>query len=386
MNEIRVHCTILTYRPVFNLDDFELNSVLRAVCRMRTFPAADRPSFSPPNFFKFRDSRSPVHLSGVRLGLGALAATLLSFVTLIAFTSDTAVAAATPINLGAATPYAIVAGSTITNTGSSVIAGDIGLSPGTSITGFPPGLASGTTGAADAPSLLAQNASTAAYLVAAGETPFSTVAAGTLGGTTLVPGVYQSTSGLALNGTLTLNGGGNANAVFVFQAGSTLTTASGSSVVLEGGAQACNVFWTVGSSATLGTTTSFVGTILAKASISLNNAASVQGRLLAQTGAVTLIDNTINVPTCSAATATTTTTATTATTLPPTTVTTKPAKHRTTTTLAKSATIIPVGAPKTGEGGTAGSGSSLLGFIGLGALGVGVAATSLAVRSRRRHE
>jgi hypothetical protein len=315
----------------------------------------------------------------------------LSFVTLIAFSSDSAMAAVTPINLGAATPYAVIAGSTITNTGSSVITGNVGLSPGTSITGFPPGLVHGTTGAADAPSLAAQNSSTAAYLVAAGETPFSTVAAGTLGGTTLVPGVYQSASALALNGTLTLNAGGNADAVFVFQAGSTLTAASGSSVVLIGGAQACNVFWQVGSSATLGTTTSFVGTILAQTSVTLNNGASVQGRLLAQTGAVTLNNNTINVPTCAAATTTTTTTtATTATTLPVTTVTSPgtkaPAKHRTTTTLPASPTIIPVGAPKTGEGGAAGSGSSLLGIIGLGALGVGVAATSVAVRSRRRHE
>ena len=357
---------------------------------MRTFPATDRPA-SSSNLLKFRNSLRPVHLSGVRLGLGAMAAVLLSFVTLIAFASESAMAAVTPINLGAATPYAVIAGSTITNTGSSVINGNIGLSPGTSITGFPPGLVNGTTGAADATSLLAQNASTAAYLIAAGETPFSTVAAGTLGGTTLVPGVYQSTSGLALNGTLTLNGGGDANAVFVFQAGSTLTTASGSSVALIGGAQACNVFWQVGSSATLGTTTSFVGTILAQTSITLNNGASVQGRLLAQTGAVTLNNNTINVPTCAAATTTTTTAGTTTTTSPVTTTTTttvrKPTvKHPPTTTLPSTPTIIPVGAPKTGEGGTAGSGASLLGFIGLGALGVGVVATSVAVRARRRHE
>lgn len=296
-------------------------------------------------------------------------------------------AAATPINLGNATPFAVLAGSTVTNTGSSVITGNVGLSPGTSITGFPPGLVHGTTGAADASSLAAQSSSTAAYLIAAGETPFSTVAAGTLGGTTLVPGVYQSASGLALNGTLTLNGGGDANAVFIFQAGSTLTTASGSSVVLIGGAQACNVFWQVGSSATLGTTTSFVGTILAQTSVTLNNGASVQGRLLAQTGAVTLNNNTVNVPTCAAAAATTTTTTpTTTTTKPVTTGTKAPAKRRTTTTLPASPTIIPVGAPKTGEGGTARSSSTPLGLIGLGALGVGVAATSVAVRSRRRHQ
>jgi hypothetical protein len=358
---------------------------------MRNSPAIIRASSSSQNFFKFRASRRTVHRSGVRFGLGAFATGLLTLVTLTAFTGAVAMAAATPINLGNATPFAVLAGSTVTNTGSSVITGNVGLSPGTSITGFPPGLVNGTTGAADASSLAAQNSSTAAYLIAAGETPFSTVAAGTLGGTTLVPGVYQSANALTLNGTLTLNGGGDANAVFIFQAGSTLITASGSSVVLIGGAQACNVFWQVGSSATLGTTTSFVGTILAQTSVTLNNGASVQGRLLAQTGAVTLNNNTINVPTCAAATATTTTTttttiATTTTTVPGTTGTKAPAKRRTTPTLPASPTVIPVGAPKTGEGGAAGSGSILLGVIGLGALGVGVVATSVAVRTRRRHE
>jgi hypothetical protein len=312
----------------------------------------------------------------------SLAAVALGTVTLLGLTSYPA-SAVTAITLGSATPYAVVAGTTITNTGSSVITGDIGLSPGTSITGFPPGSVSGTTDAADALALAAQTSSTAAYGVAASATPFSTVAGGTLGGT-LSPGVYQSASALALNGTVTLDGGGNPAAVFIFQAGSTLTTASSSAVVLEDGAQACNVFWQVGSSATLGTGTSFAGTILALASVTADTGANVQGRLLAQTGAVTLDDNSITVPTCSLATTTTTTTAA------PTTTTTL---HRTVTTTTKpgsggtgssSSTIIPVGAPATGEGGMAGSGFSPAGLIGLIALAISASAISIALRIRRR--
>jgi type VI secretion system secreted protein VgrG len=318
----------------------------------------------------------------------ALAVVALGAVTFLGFTSLPA-SAATAINLGSATPYAVVAGTTITNTGSSVISGDIGLSPGTSITGFPPGTVSGTTDAADALSLAAQTSSTAAYGVAASSTPFTTVAGGTLGGT-LAPGVYQSASALALNGPVTLNGGGNPDAVFIFQTGSTLTTASGSAVVLENGAQACNVFWQVGSSATLGTGTSFSGTILAMASVTADTGASVQGRLLAQTGAVTLDDNTVTVPVCSLAVTTTTTTApTTTTTLhkKPTTTTTKPVVAHpkgSPGSGTSSGTIIPVGAPATGEGGMAGSSFSPAGLIGLIALAISASAVSIAVRIRRR--
>ena len=320
----------------------------------------------------------------------SLAVVALGAVTFLGFTSLPA-SAATAINLGSATPYAVVAGTTITNTGSSVISGDIGLSPGTSITGFPPGTVSGTTDAADALSLAAQTSSTAGYGVAAGSTPFTTVAGGTLGGT-LAPGVYQSSSALALNGSVTLNGGGNPDAVFIFQAGSTLTTASGSVVVLENGAQACNVFWQVGSSATLGTGTSFSGTILALASVTADTGASVQGRLLAQTGAVTLDDNTVTVPVCSLAVTTTTTTTTAPTTTTtlhktPTTTTTKPVVAHpkgSPGSGTSSGTIIPVGAPATGEGGMAGSSFSPAGLIGLIALAISASAVSIAVRIRRR--
>jgi hypothetical protein len=328
--------------------------------------------------------------------------------TLVGFASSPAFGA-TSVGLGAATDYAVIAGSTITNTGNTVITGDIGLSPGTSITGFPPGLVSGTTDAADATSLAAQTSATGAFGVAAGETPFSTPAGGLVGGLTLDPGVYESGSAMQLTGPVTLDAEGDADAVFIFQAGTTLTTASASSVVLENGAQACHVFWEVGSSATLGSTTSFVGTILALTSVTLDSGASVNGRLFAQTGAVTLDDNLITVPTCTTppapaaptATTTTTTTTTTATTTTTTPVvvvaaTPKPAgaKHPVTkgrggtkaagTTPGSSTTIIPVGAPATGEGGTAGSSFTPLGLIGLGAITIAAGATSIALRERRR--
>jgi Ice-binding-like len=377
---------------------------------MGSTPAPSRPD-SISESFLVSVLHKRASLSGVRRSASVLAIGIVSAITFVGFVSSPAFGAAA-INLGAATPDAVVAGTTITNTGNSVLSGDISLSPGTSITGFPPGTVSGTTDAADATSLAAQTSATAAYGVAASETPFTTVAGGTVGGLTLSPGVYRASSAMQLTGPLTLNGGGDANAVFIFQAGSTLTTASAASVVLENGAQACNVFWQVGSSATLGSTTSFVGTILALASVTLDSGASVDGRVLAQTGAVTLIDNVISVPTC--ATTTTTTTAPTTTTTAPTTTTTGTTKGTTkgTTTGTKapvatkgsgstsagtkrhvgsgstpgsSTTIIPKGAPATGEGGAAGSGSSPLGLIGLGAVVISVGATSVAIRSRRRH-
>jgi hypothetical protein len=198
----------------------------------------------------------------------------------------------------------------VTNTGASVISGDVGVDPGSAITGFPPGLViNGTIHAADAVALQAQSDVTTAYDDAAGRTPVVTESSD-LGGQSLAPGVYKAASALSLTGTVTLNGEGDPSAVFIFQAGSTLITGSGSSVSLVGGAQACNVFWQVGSSATLGTTTSFVGTVLALTSASLDTGATLQGRVFARNGAVTLDDNTINRPTCAASAPTATTTST----------------------------------------------------------------------------
>ena len=170
------------------------------------------------------------------------------------------------------------------------------MSPGTAVTGFPPGsVVGGSIHSADGPAGTAQVDLTAAYNDAAGRTS-PTVVAGDLGGQTLPAGLYKSTSSLGITGVLTLDGGGNSNSVFIFQVASALTTASGSQVVLIGGAQAANIFWQIGSSATLGTTSIFNGTILAQVSISLATGAVLNGRALARTGAVTLDTNTVGNP------------------------------------------------------------------------------------------
>jgi len=208
--------------------------------------------------------------------------------------------------MGKTQSFAVLGGSTVTNTGPSVVTGDLGLSPGTSVTGFPPGtVAGGTIHKTDALAGQAQTDDIAAYLNLAGQTPVTQDLTGKdLGGMTLVKGVYSFSSSAQLTGKLTLDAGGNSASVWVFQIGSTLTTASGSSVVLINGASPCNVFWQVGSSATLGTTTSFVGNIFALTSITLTTHASVAGRALAQNGAVTLDSNTVSVAACGGTTGT----------------------------------------------------------------------------------
>lgn len=203
------------------------------------------------------------------------------------------------VGLGTAGSYAVLSGSSVTNTGPSVINGDLGVSPGTALTGFPPGTVNGATHVGDAAAAQAQADLTVAYDDAAGRGPASTVS-GDLGNQTLAPGVYRSGSSLGLTGTLTLDGQANPDSVFILQAGSSLTTASGSRVALINGAQACNVFWQIGSSATLGTSSTFVGSILALTSISVNDGVTVDGRLLARNGAVTLINDTVTTPRCAA--------------------------------------------------------------------------------------
>ena len=235
---------------------------------------------------------------GILLAAGALLAAPL------------ALSAQAPVGLGTAGNFAVLAGSAVTNTGPSVISGSIGLAPGSAVSGFPPGIVlDGTTQVANGVALQAKNDLVTAYNDAAGRSSTETVAAD-LAGETLTPGVYTSASSLGLSGQLTLDGQGNPNAVFIFQAGSSLIVGSGSQVNLIGGAQACDVFWQVGSSATIGTSSAFVGNILALTSITMTTGATLQGSALARNGAVTLDTNTITRATCAAGTTTTTTTTT----------------------------------------------------------------------------
>jgi Ice-binding-like len=201
------------------------------------------------------------------------------------------------VELGSAGGFAVLAGSTVTNTGKTTVTGDLGVSPGTAVTGFPPGIVVGIQHAADTASAAGIASLTTAYNDAKGRTLCPVSVSGNLGGQTLKPGLYKSTSGLAVtSGDLTLDAKGNSNGVFIFQIASTLTSTAGRAVILTGGAKASNVFWQVGSSATLGTNSTFVGTILSDQSISLATGASLQGRALARIGAVTLDTNAVSRP------------------------------------------------------------------------------------------
>jgi len=326
-----------------------------------------------------------------------------------------AAAAQAPVPLGTDAPFAVLGGSEVTDVPISAITGDVGLypAPGSAYTGLTQAEVTGTIYARDAtapiltavvdPSLLltAQNDLTTAFTFAAGQVATRTGVAD-LTGLTLGPGVYNSASTMMLdvNGTLHLNG----NGVFIFQVGSGLTTFSNSKVLLEGGAQAGCVFWEVVSQATLGTGSTFVGSILAGAAIVANTGANVTGRLLAETPAeVTLAANTITVPAaCNTATfPTTTVTTTTTTTAPRATTTTTAATAVTTatstppgttppgttppiTTTPSGGEIIPVGAPQTGAGGALSHApdSVLVAFGGVALLGAGLAMNQ-AIRRRR---
>jgi hypothetical protein len=200
-----------------------------------------------------------------------------------------------PVALGAVSALAILAGVSISNTGETVINGDIGLSPGTSVGGFPPGILIGTLHINDVIANQAKIDLTAAYNDAAGRTSTDIVTlSGNIGGLTLTPGLYKSTSFLDISsGDLTFDAQGNPNAVFIIQIASALTTTSGRKVFLTGGASASNIFWQVGSSATFGTTSDFKGTVLAMQSITFNTGATLNGRALASNGAVTLEGNSV---------------------------------------------------------------------------------------------
>lgn len=231
---------------------------------------------------------------GAALGLAAL----MSLGLAIAPGASASAAEEAPIGLGTAGSFGVLAGSTVTNTNPTVISGSVGLAPGTSVTGFPPGLVKdGTTYAANAVAVQAKADLATAFLDAASRLPDPTdpdaVGLTELTAFDPVPGVYSG-GALQLTGTLTLDG--DADDVWIFQAASTLATGSGSEVVLTGAASPCNVFWQVGSSATIGSGSAFTGTVLAAESITAVSGATVQGRLLAQESAVTLDNNVITRP------------------------------------------------------------------------------------------
>ncbi|HEY8739524.1 MAG TPA: ice-binding family protein [Candidatus Dormibacteraeota bacterium] len=231
-----------------------------------------------------------------------IAALLICIVGFIGVTWPAGALASTPPPLGTSGNFAVLAGTpTVSNTGPTIVSGSLGIFPAASVTGFnPPGtVINGTIEAGTPVAAAAKDDLTAAYLAAAASPCDFDESNQNLGGQTLTAGTYCQTTAPTLTGTLTLSG----NGVFIFKAGSTLVTAPGASVVLTNGAQPCNVFWQVSSSATLDTTTTFVGTILALTDISLNDGATIAGRALARNGQVTLINNQITRPTtCNAAT------------------------------------------------------------------------------------
>jgi LPXTG-motif cell wall-anchored protein len=236
----------------------------------------------------------------------ALTSTVL-LVGALAFPNGASAATAT-VGLGTVGAYSVLGGQTVTNTGPTVLNRNVGVSPGTAITGFPPGITAGATHAADAAAAQAQLDLRVAYDDAAGRAPTASVA-GDLVGRTITPGVYKSTGPLGLTGRVTLDGKGDPNAVFIFQVASTLITGSASLVDAVNGAQACHVFWQVASSATLGTGSSFQGTILALTSISVTTGTTVKGRALARNGQVSLDTDVFTSPDCAVTPASSTATA-----------------------------------------------------------------------------
>jgi len=218
---------------------------------------------------------------------------------IVVFAVANAHAAALFVDLGTANSFAVLAGSTVTNTGPTTINGSLGVAPSAAITGFFPVVAAGgMIHTSDAVALRAQSDLATAYNFAAGEASNFNLTGTDLGGLTLTPGVYTFASSAQLTGKLTLDGQGDPNAVFLFQIGSTLTTAGGSSVVSVNGGTGDSVFFQVGSSATLGANTAFEGDILALTSITLNTGSTIGcGRALARNGAVTLDTNTVSIDT-----------------------------------------------------------------------------------------
>ncbi|MCU1471785.1 MAG: Sortase [Glaciihabitans sp.] len=228
---------------------------------------------------------------GVRLRVNA--ALVVALALAATFAGASPAFAATTVPLGTLDGYNVLAATTVTNTGATIVNdGDVGLSPGSAVVGFPPGIINnGVKHVADAQALQAKHDWTTAYGAANGQQPPTQTGIIDLAGLTLPAGIYDGDA-ISNSGTLTLSG--DSSSVFIFRAASTLTIENGSTIAFSGGATQCNVFWTVASSATIGTTAVFAGTLLARGSISAATGATIGGRLLASTGAVTLQGNTIN--------------------------------------------------------------------------------------------
>jgi hypothetical protein len=256
-----------------------------------------RTSLRPTTAGRFRSKTLPT-----RVGIAAAASSLV-FAGIFAIPTSASAAIVPTVGLGAAASYSVLGGAAVTNVPAlgTVLSGDLGVSPGpkTAISGFSPttGHVHGATNGppeADA----GQAANSTAYLDAKGRTGGASVGSAIQGATTKGPGVYTAASALLVGGTLTLDGQGNRNAVFIFQVGSQLTVASGTHINLIGNAQQCNVFWQVGTTAALSTSIQFVGTIMALASVTVAHATTVAGRALASVGNVTLDDNVFTAPSC----------------------------------------------------------------------------------------
>jgi hypothetical protein len=283
------------------------------------------------------------------------------------------------VDLGTAQSFAVLAGQGVTNTGFTVVTGDLGTHPNPAVSNFPPGIVNGAVHRADAVALQAQNALTTAYLDAASRIPVTTIDT-ELGGETLNPGVYNSLSGtfeISVGQTLTLDALGDPDGVFIFQMAATLVTFDSTDVNLIGSASACNVWWQVGSSATLGTNSNFAGNILGLTSIQVQTDAVVEGRVLARNASVTLDDADIDASACIVA-------------APSPSVSPSPPSSPgppggSGTPPPSQVTRVPSGGPETGEGPTNGVGGVVLFALG-GALLAAAAATFAIRRRSMRHE
>ena len=294
--------------------------------------------------------KTMLHSGHVRLPIASVAA-----LGLLVALPGSALAAANPVPLGTAGSFVVLGGSAVTNTGPTTLNGDLGSSPKPKISGTASLTVTGVNHAGDAVTQKAKTDLVTAYNTAAGEGPTSPISAD-LTGRKLTRGVYNSASSIGLTGALTLDAAGDPNAVFVFQAGSALTTMSGSHVNLVNGARSCNVFWQVGSSATIGTNSTFVGTIMALQSITVTTGAKIVGRALARNGAVTLDRNTIIRPTPCAMSAAS----------------------------APQVAKVPSGPVHTGDGSTSGGGHDLLGLLSGVLVFAGFSGAAVVATRRRR--